>query len=49
MITIHTLASYHHQYPRPQVASTAKKEDSGEKQRSFEEILKAKMELHQKR
>ena len=49
MITIHTLASYQHQYPRPQVTPISKKDDSGEKQRSFEEILKSKMELQQKR
>lgn len=44
MIKIHTMASFHYQYQRPQPVTAPKKEDSTDKPVTFQEILNQKIQ-----
>lgn len=43
MLTIPTMAPFHHQYPRPQTVNTTKKNQTQDKPVTFHEILTQKM------
>ncbi|MEC0254704.1 hypothetical protein [Paenibacillus lautus] len=44
MIKIHTMASFHYQYQRPQPVAVPKREESKDKPLTFHEILNQKIE-----
>lgn len=43
MIKIHTMASFHYQYQRPQPVAAPKKEEPADKPVTFQEILNQKI------
>lgn len=43
MLTIHTMAPFHHQYQRPQAVNTPKKVQTADKPATFHEILTQKI------